>query len=56
MILRNARLERAPFIYVCALDEVRASAGRCLFQGAVPDRTIRLSDRSPAAASAEAAR
>jgi hypothetical protein len=56
MILRRARDERAPFIYVCALDEVRASAGRCLFQGAVPDRTLRLSDRSPVAASAEGAR
>jgi hypothetical protein len=56
IILSNARKERAPFIYACALDEVRASAGRCLFQGAVPDRTLRLSDRSPVVASVEVAR
>jgi hypothetical protein len=44
IILRNARAERAPFVYACALDEFRRSAGRCLFQGAVPERTIRLGD------------
>ncbi len=56
IILNNARAQRAPFVYACALDEVRASAGRCLFQGAVPDRTIRLGERHLIAAPAEVAR
>ena len=56
IILRNARAERAPFVYACALDDFRASAGRCLFQGAVPDRTIRLGDLPTVAASPEVAR
>ena len=56
LILRNARAERAPFVYACALDEFRQSAGRCPFQGAVPDRTIRLGARSPVATPPEVAR
>lgn len=42
MILRNAREQRAPFVYACALDEFRRTAGRALFQGAVADRTLGL--------------
>jgi hypothetical protein len=53
MILRNAREDRAPFVYACGLDEFRLSAGRALFQGAVEDRRISLAGRPT---SAEAAR
>ena len=56
VILSNARAQRAPFVYACSLDEVRASAGRCLFQGAVPDRTIRLGGRPLVAVPAEVSR
>ena len=52
IILKNARAQRAPFVYACGLDEFRRSAGRCAFQGAVESRTIILD----AAGAAEAAR
>ena len=38
MILKNAREQRAPFVYACALDEFRRTAGRCVFRGAVEGR------------------
>jgi len=50
MILRNAREQRAPFVFVCALDEFRRTAGRALFQGAVEGRTVVLADAAPAEA------
>lgn len=42
VILKNARAQRAPFVYACGLDEFRLSAGRCAFQGAVESRTLSL--------------
>lgn len=42
MILKNAREQRAPFVYACALDEFRRTAGRCVFRGAVEGRTVVL--------------
>lgn len=56
IILRNAREERAPFVYACALDEFRKTAGRCLFQGAVAGRTIALTSREAALATPEVVR
>ncbi|MBI4061427.1 MAG: hypothetical protein HY403_08365 [Elusimicrobia bacterium] len=52
MILKNAREQRAPFIYACALDEFRRTAGRCVFRGAVESRTVVLAgaDADPAGA------
>ena len=48
VILRNARDQRAPFVFVCALDEFRRTAGRCAFEGAVAGRTIILPGREAA--------
>lgn len=48
MILRNARDQRAPFVYACALDEFRRTAGRCVFEGAAAGRTIILPSREAA--------
>lgn len=42
IILRNARDQRAPFVFACSLDEFRRAAGRGIFQGAVTERTISL--------------
>jgi hypothetical protein len=56
MILRNAREQRAPFVYGCALNEFRRTAGRCLFLGAVEGRTISLAARPAAAEATEVAR
>jgi len=42
VILRNAREQRAPFVYACSLEEFQRSAGRCVFQGAVTERTLSL--------------
>lgn len=41
-ILRNARAQRAPFVFACDLDSFRASGGRAPFQGAVESRVIVL--------------
>ena len=46
IILRNARTQRAPFIYACALDEFRQAAGRGVFRGAVEGRTVVLAEPS----------
>ncbi len=54
IILRNAREQRAPFVFACALDAFRLSAGRCIFEGAVAGRTILLPGREAAAAAPEA--
>jgi hypothetical protein len=48
MILRNARDQRAPFVFACALDEFRRTAGRCTFEGAVAGRTVILPGREAA--------
>ncbi len=51
MILRNAREQRAPFVFAGALDEFARTAGRAAFQGAVEGRTMgMLEDCVPAAA------
>lgn len=42
VILKNARAQRAPFVYACGLDEFRLAAGRCVFQGAVESRSVIL--------------
>ncbi len=55
LILRNARDQRAPFVYACALDEFRRTAGRCAFEGAVAGRTVILPGREAARLSTEAA-
>jgi hypothetical protein len=55
IILRNARDQRAPFVFACALDEFRRTAGRCTFESAVEDRTVTLPGREAARFSVEAA-
>ncbi len=56
MILRNARDQRAPFVFACGLDEFRRAAGHCVFESAVAGRTIVLSDRGAVGIPMEAAR
>jgi len=53
LILRNARDNRAPFVFACSLDEFRRAAGRCVFQGAVSGRTLVLPGREAATTSLE---
>lgn len=50
IILKNAREQRAPFVYACALDEFRQAAGRGVFRGAVEGRSVILADKSESAA------
>jgi len=49
VILKNARDQRAPFVYACALDEFRQAAGRGAFRGAVEGRSVVLADKSESA-------
>lgn len=42
IILRNAREQRAPFVYACSLEEFRRSGGRAAFRGAVEGRSVAL--------------
>jgi hypothetical protein len=42
VILKNARAQRAPFVYACGLEEFQSSGGRCAFRGAVESRAIVL--------------
>lgn len=56
LILRNARDQRAPFVFACSLEEFRRAVGRCVFQGAVAGRTIVLQGREAIVASAEVSR
>ncbi len=42
IILKNARAQRAPFVYACALDEFRQAAGCGVFRGAVEGRAVVL--------------
>ncbi len=54
IILRNARDQRAPFVFACALQAFRLAAGRCVFEGAVSGRTIILPGREAAGRTSEA--
>lgn len=46
IILKNAREQRAPFVYACALEEFRSAAGRAVFRGAVEGRAVVLCENA----------
>ncbi len=46
IILKNARAQRAPFVYACSMDEFRQAAGRGVFRGAVEGRAVVLAQEA----------